>query len=308
MMNFENRPRKPEVHIPTAEDYTDNPILFGLLNKLPSELATFHITKIETENLSDNEAQEYLEGILQKREDVSRVSEVSDKNIEKYFKGRELEIFSLLESTVFFDTENHLGNGMTAKVKAYLLETNEVEVPMAIKYVTTPNAKTLSASGEHDVILEVERIQEIEEIEKKDADVLEHIRVPHPYFHHKNKDIQCYGMELIDGVTLEQGTNNNWSDELRDDIKRSLEKIPLQKLFDEVDLFFNNMHDYCLHGDIKPANIMVRRDGTFYVIDFGQSVLSSRISDKQRDQFETIKQDEKDQTKSAIRFLYKSLF
>jgi RIO-like serine/threonine protein kinase len=155
------------------------------------------------------------------------------------------------------------------------------------------------------MIVEVERILEIEQLEEKDKDRLSHLKVPHPYFHHRTKNIQCYGMEYIDGVTLEQAAEGKWGREgVEEDIKNSLEKLSLEAILSEIDIFYDNMHDYCLHGDMKPANMMIDRDGMFYIIDFGQSILVSHIPDKASSQLDVLRDDERKISKDAVKRLF----
>lgn len=309
-MNFEKSNFAEEVYEEVyIDDYQDNLELQSLLKQLPKELVARHIEKIEKNRLSEEESVSYLKEVLKKREEATRISVVSDEGIREHFVGQEEEIFRQIEGSIFTSTNNLLGTGMTARVKGYVFETAAIQVPMAVKYIVTPTAKTLTAEAEHGVISEVERMLEVESREKKDSEKLKHIRVPHPYFHHKNERIQCYGMELIPGVTLDQAINGQWHyPEEKEEIKKSLENTSLETLFSEVEIFYENMHDYCLHGDMKPGNLMISHDGTFFVIDFGQSILTTNISDKEREQFETLKEDEIKQTKDAIRYLYTSLF
>jgi RIO-like serine/threonine protein kinase len=60
------------------------------------------------------------------------------------------------------------------------------------------------------------------------------------------------------------------------------------------------MHTVCVHGDMKAGNIMVTRDGRFYVIDFGQSMVETDINDKARDQFEVLKDDDRNLARLAV--------
>ena len=52
---------------------------------------------------------------------------------------------------------------------------------------------------------------------------------------------------------------------------------------------------------------MVSRDGHFYVIDFGQSVLASGVNEQSASAFGEIKDMEKKQAKDAIRFFLDAL-
>jgi RIO-like serine/threonine protein kinase len=60
------------------------------------------------------------------------------------------------------------------------------------------------------------------------------------------------------------------------------------------------MHTVCLHGDIKPANLMVSRDGRIMPIDLGQAVLTNNISEADYESFENLKEDEKKKAKLVL--------
>lgn len=298
------REQREELTPATIDDFGDMPQVQNLLHRLPPELQSVHATRIST--MDEDDAFVYMHELLEHRESAMRESVVSDEGVAPYFHAHEREIWKDLETRVFLDPENFLGSGQTAKVKKYELQDSrtKTEIPLAVKYLLTPTEKTLSVSGEHDLIREVERVHAIEEAEHEiHADNLR-IRVPHPYFYYKNEKTQCYGMEYIDGITLEQGIRGDYDKDLKEALQQNLQTLKRDDLFEEVDLFFDAVHHVCLHGDIKPGNIMVSREGKFYVIDFGQSVLAHEIGDKDREAFEVLKQDEKDGTKGAItRFL-----
>lgn len=305
-MKFENIPvpgRKPS----PLEAYEDDEAIYDLLRQLPDELVSLHTSKIEDEAMSDQEAQEYLRRILEKRESAARISEVSDETLKQYFVGREAEIFRYIEEDLAVGDRNLLGSGGTAKVKAFRFETPEIEIPMAVKYLVTPLSDTLTAEGEHDMLVEVERLQQVEDLEKKDADKLRHVRVPHPYFHHKGGEVQCYGMELVDGMTLHDIEQGDWTEGQREAFREVLESVPLETVLEEIEIFFKNMHDFCLHGDVKAANIMIGGNGTFYVIDFGQSKLIANL-EYDVDQLAMKREDEITHAKDAVRHFYQRLF
>jgi hypothetical protein len=120
-----------------ANDYIDNPELYKLILKLPNELALLHVDKIESGNMSDDEAVLYIKDILIKRESANTVSEISDSEIRESLVGRESEIFNYIENDLFLDQNSQIGNGMTAKVKLYQIETEKLLIPTAIKYLVT---------------------------------------------------------------------------------------------------------------------------------------------------------------------------
>ena len=215
------------------------------------------------------------------------------------FAGREEEIYGLIETKVFEDHENLLGAGTTARIKGYEVTDGEKVLRLAIKYLVSPNDKTLSASGEHDMITEVERIQRVEEIEASGE--FEHISVHHPYFHLKTSKIESYGMQLIEGFNLDLEQFKTGNKTISPELATKISELDLAAVNNEIERFFNRMHEYCLHGDIKPRNIMIDNDGKFYIIDFGQSVLAHEIDENGRDQFDQLKHDEIKATNDMIK-------
>ncbi len=173
--------------------------------------------------------------------------------------------------------------------------------------MVTPTQKTLSVSGEHDLLEEVERLQRIEQAEREQVGTARFIKVPHPYFYHRSSKVQCYGMEEIDGINLQQGTEGEYDPELGKQLREVFGNISFEDIAQEVEHFFDAMHSVCLHGDVKPANLMVSKEGIFYVIDFGQSVHANTIYDKNQAAFENLKDEEKKNAKNAIRFFLDAL-
>lgn len=277
---------------------------YSLLIQLPYELGKKHITIVEDKDLNDTDALNYFTEIVNRRQEAVTITVISDTGLREIIGDTEKSFLREIETSVFESPD--IGAGQTARVKRFALPTDQGVTQMAIKYLLTPNKRTLSAAGEHDMIHEVERIETIEAIERQ-ADV-NLIRVPHPYFHHKSNHIQCYGMELVDGITLQEIIDNTANSEIREKLRVSLAHVSESALLKEVERFFQHMHTYCLHGDIKPLNIMVNTAGTFYIIDFGQSVLVDSIPDSGRAQLDNLKEDELAQTKYAMKVFLRKLF
>jgi serine/threonine protein kinase len=278
-----------------------NTSYFLLLRRLPEALAVRHVAHIEMHALNEEESEEYLKGILEKRGEALTETVISDMDFLERIKDQKDEILEQIETDVFTNTENFLGSGMTARVKFFEIsdERSKEKLPVAVKYLLTPTKMTLSASAEHDMLVEVGRIQTIELLEE-DAH-LKFIKVPHPYFHHQNSKIQCYGMELVDGFDLSHELESMEEGVDRTLLIDKLSALDISNVENEIDVFFTRMHTYCIHGDMKPANIMVNKDGMFYVIDFGQSRLVSDISDKAQDQLYTLREDEIRIAKACVR-------
>jgi uncharacterized protein YbcI len=303
-MKFEPVPKMVSgKHEVTAEDYENTPAIYNLLKQLPPALIQRHAEKID--NSTDEEVVIFLKDLLKKREQSLVISEISDPELQKHFQGREKEIFSYIENDLSVGDKHLLGEGATAKVKAYYFETSEVAIPMAVKYVFTPIEGTISAAEEHRVLIEVERMQIIEKIESGDIEKHKHVRVPHPYFQYDSGKIQCYGMELIKGLNLHEAIQGEWFDEeQKTKVREAIGHIPLEEIRKEFEIFIENMHQFCLHRDIKPANIMISEEGMFYLIDFGQSELVTNMHGKNPEQIASLKQDELRRAKDAISQFY----
>jgi serine/threonine protein kinase len=295
-----------------VSDYEDEPY-YRLLRKLPKELAKNHMRYADAQAMTNEEIANYLTEIVANRREAITVSGISDPAIQEIFKGEEAQLFHTLETTVFHNPDNYLGEGMTARVKLFDVQTTQdtkdQPLRMAIKYIITPTAKTLTAEQEHGVIIEVERMRMIEAAEKAFPRRSKYIRVPHPYLYHSTEHVDLYGMECIDGITLEQAAREGM---LHQDMKEALRNsqlmtVPKEELDGYIERFVHTMHQYCLHGDIKPRNIMVNREGVLYIIDFGQSVMLHNMPNKSEDAVENLKSAEIEQTKTAVHSLIHKL-
>lgn len=276
---------------PDIEDYTDE-TFYPLLKRIPKELVSKHLEVIERNGYSNEEASEYLSEVIDRRKEVLTETVVSDTSLLEKIRDQKEAIFKYIETELFNDPESLIGAGMTARIKQFMIEDEKTSesIPLAVKYLVTPTAMTLSVSAEHDMLLEVERIQAVEELE---ADAhLTMIKVPHPYFHHQNSEIQCYGMQLVDGFDLSKDLAGMVPGEAKDALVEKLAALDETVLENEIRTFYRKMHEYCLHGDMKPANLMVDSNGVFYIIDFGQSRLISDIPDKAREQLYVLQDDE----------------
>ncbi len=297
-------PKPPAEEAYDLEDFRDNETLYKLLSRLPKNLRDEHMTRIG--HLSTDKAEGYLYALHERRDAALRESGVSDEGLKPFFEAHKEEIWEALETRVFNGTENHVGAGTTARIKRLDFsefggEGSEAAPKVAVKFLVSPNEKTLSASGEHDMILEVEKFQAIEraEILANGADL--RVRVPHPYFYYQKGKFQCYGMEEIDGINLEQGREGRYDAALGDDMRTSLKDIDRDAL--------TVLHRAgLLHGDIKPRNLMMSREGILYVIDLGQSLLATHVNESSVESFENLKDAEKRNTKDAVRFFLTKLF
>jgi hypothetical protein len=291
------------------------PELFKYLSRLPKNLWSRHFDALQ--ELAEKHASEpketvaemridYILGILQGRESAIVEFNTNDPKIrETAFGSKErVEKFGNSLRELLVTDGNLLGFGQTARVKSMKLD--ELEEPIGVKYLLTPTPKTLSVDGEHDLLYEAETLTSIEG-SKERVGTFEHIGVPHPYFYFKRGELQCYGMSQIDGVTVEEIFNDDGGyHPIRDKVLQTLKTCYLSEdektaFTAEIDTFMRTVHEVCLHGDIKPKNIMVDVSGRFYLIDFGQSVPMRTMTDTTRQQFENLQDKERADIATCIR-------
>ena len=283
-----------------------------LFRKLPHELWKRHfegLERIAADNAgADAETiaakkSEYLSTLLEARrlglEEYKSNDTFFSENISEGQLGGRLQ--ELLDSP-----EDLLGSGQTARVKRLLLRGGSTA---AVKYLLTPTQKTLSAEGEHDMLYEVETITRIEAEEKK-FNAGRRIRVPHPYFFYKSDRLQCYGMQEIKGMTIDELFDENTPNTIeltdrRETVLHALREkyassAERNELYAELESFAHAMHEVCLHGDVKLGNVMVDERGDIYLIDFGQSVDMNLMSENTREQFENLQNDERKQLVTCL--------
>lgn len=302
----------------TPEDIEDelretNPVLLPYFRQMPVDLWPRHFEALEKlaaevggePDVLRARSVEYLSGVLEGRNRALTEYVISDESLRGVLAnipGGE-EGFGEKMQEVLASPRNALGEGQTARVKRVVLEGFDRSV--AVKFLLTPTAKTLSVNGEHDMLREVETITMIEG-EEEHLGAGRYIRVPHPYFYYKRKELQCYGMSEVRGMTLEELLDEkNVRVPLRSSVLAAAQKLfaskeAVQGLQGEVDLFVEAMHKVCLHGDIKLKNIMVDEDGMLYLIDFGQSVPVDTASEKTREQFENLQDRERAQMHTIV--------
>lgn len=299
-MTFEGPTKKNNVYNP--DDYLDTSFYTTLI-QLPRPLACDHLAIIDSRGFTDAEALAYLLEIINRRKEATTSTKISDPEFQKLLASTENNFLNQVETTIFQSPS--IGVGGTAQIKSHEIPSETGSLKIAIKYLLTPNPNTISVAEEHDMVREVEDIQEIERLGKQAH--IDLIRVPHPYFFHQSGRVQCYGMELITGLNLQDVIDGNIDDAMYHEINNSLSGVPEDILYNQVETFFNQMHTYCLHGDIKPKNLMLSTEGKFYVIDFGQSVLVSKIPEEGRDALDSKMDQEVERTKMIINRALKKL-
>lgn len=302
MESFERPSQKPkeEAFPVELDDFVDRPQLYVALKRLPAAIRELHMPKVEP--MDEMDGLMYLTTIIERREKANTQFKLSDESIAKEYRGREQTLQRELETTVLNDTENFIGDGQTADVKRFTYTDGDEERRLAVKYVSRPRAHTLDVDEEHDLLSEVEQLQRIEAIEKERG-ATRYIKVPHPYFYLRSGRVQCYGMEEVDGINLLKFRKGETDPQMLADMRESFRGIDRAALQAEITKFFEAMHTICYHGDIfidRPGNIMASRDGTFYVIDFGEATRGSKIDEQLEDFYKEEKEKELEAAKIEI--------
>lgn len=320
MERRKERGRSPDTTQDFARDdmeaeLADRPEVLRAFRRLPAQLWARHFARIQdiahrapTKDPADvtKEQMKYLASVTEARHQAMEEVNIGDRAFAQTvarMRGHEAlgaRVEELLESP-----EGSLGAGTTARVKSLRIAGHK---PLAVKYLLTPTEKTLSADAEYDMLREVEIVSKIEVEEERQG--VRNVLVPHPYFFYKSEKVQCYGMEEIRGVTIEQLLAEGTSDTLErherkqdawNALRERYEDAASQKaLREELETFMRAVHEVCLHGDIKLANFMIDEGGYVYLIDFGQSVSVNTESEKTRDQFDNLKVLERDQAATCL--------
>ena len=95
------------------------------------------------------------------------------------------------------------------------------------------------------------------------------IRVPDVYFYHMSEFGTCFGMENIDGKSLDRIMENPEAVDFLDVIRSQKQEDVIARMRN----FVLQMHSKkkIVHRDFSPRNVMVDREGNWYVIDFGRA-------------------------------------
>lgn len=303
-----------------AELDDTEPELLRYFRLLPKELWKKHFETLEGFESSAGEKTEaskehrinYILGVIEAREHAIVDYGVAEETLRERLSSAPegIEGFGRKLGETLLASGNLLGSGTTARVKS--MHIDELEWPIAVKYLLTPTKKTLSINAEYDMLREVETITKVENAARR-LGAGQYIRVPHPHFYYKRGKLQCYGMSQIDGATLEEvmadenKRTSKGSDALVSLKKRLASPEAKDAFRREVDIFMRAMHEICLHGDIKYKNLMLDEQGVLYLIDFGQSVAMMNMTQNTREQFENLQDHERAQMDECVRGILKKL-
>ncbi len=225
-----------------------------LLRTLPKDLS-------DTWRAKSEEIDSLDEAILTVQNFISQRNVVKEKIFTKIHEIKNEQIKDEVRKVIrhigdtFGSVEHYLGEGQIGKVYRTSYASH-----VCVKYITESNM--LERHGNT-------MSQEIKYLEDLEGFVVEGIRVPMVYFDHMSENISCYGMETIEGKSLDQIIADPHSCEFLDVLKKQDMKDVLRRM----KLFIQKLHDEMkiVHRDLATRNIMVSATGDWYVIDFGKA-------------------------------------
>lgn len=224
-----------------------------LISLLPKELQNRWIDQIE--ELEIDEAITFVQNIIAKREEAKEKIFTNVYNLESEVLQKEVRSVLRDVETTLGNESYFLGEGAVAKV---------YETPYAphvcVKYIV--NNEMLERHGNT-------MRQEADYLVLLDNFSVEGIRIPKIHFRYMSENVVCFGMEKVDGMSLDKIINDRDSCDFLEVITRQ----DKSKVLHAMKSFISKMHDdmKVVHRDLAPRNIMVDRNGVWYVIDFGKA-------------------------------------
>jgi tRNA A-37 threonylcarbamoyl transferase component Bud32 len=227
--------------------------LTRLLAKLPADLR--EIWREKTDDFSIDAAISTIQDVLKSR-DVAKerifttINEIRNPSLQEEVRAA----VRTVESS-FGRAELFVGNGSVAEVY-YIPEAPHV----CVKYLINP-----AMAREHGNNFR----EESQYLNHMKGFIVDGIRVPDLLFYHMSDFGTCFGMEKIDGKSINIITDNPESIDFLEVIK----KQDMQEVLKKMRNFITKMHTEkkLVHRDLTARNIMIDRDGNWYVIDFGRA-------------------------------------
>lgn len=224
-----------------------------LLNQLPKELRGRW--EREADNLNLDEAILLVKKVLNDRNIAKETIFTSINEIDDPILKEELRKAVKTVEGSFGRADLFVGNGSVAEVY-YIPEAPHV----CVKYLINPNM-----AREHGNNFR----EESQHLNHMKGLVVDGIRVPNLLFYHMSDFGTCFGMEKIDGKSINIITDSPDSIDYLDVIKKQDMNVVLLRMRN----FITKMHEEkkLVHRDLTARNIMVDRNGDWYIIDFGRA-------------------------------------
>lgn len=237
----------------TQKVYTEDR-LEELFLKLPVALRV--AWRVKTDEMDIVDAVKSVEDVLNRRavakEKVfTRIHLIENTEIQKEVRGVIHEI-----ETTFGNGDYFLGNGSVAHV---------YEMPyskhVCVKYLVHPDMMREHGNNFSD---------ECSYLSDMHRFTVGGIRVPDVFFDHMSDFGSCFGMEKIDGYSLNIIMEGRIKTE---EVAQLIRKQDVNDVVSRMREFIDRMHKEkkIVHRDLSPRNIMVDKNGNWYVIDFGRS-------------------------------------
>lgn len=227
--------------------------LHRLLHALPKELRDKW--EEETDALELDKAIVLIQKILVDRVTAKEKIFTSLGDIENPELKEEVRSAIKTVETSFNNPQLFIGNGSVAEV---------YEIPgaphLCVKYLVNP-----AMAREHGNNFR----EEAQYLDDMHGYEVEGIKSPRLLFYHSSDFGTCFGMEKIDGKSINIITDNPDAIDYVDVIRKQDMNDVLRRMRN----FITSMHTdkKIVHRDLTARNIMVDRKGDWYVIDFGRA-------------------------------------
>ncbi len=238
---------------PQQEDHKEE-VLEDLLHQLPEELAEKWRQKIESVTSLDD-AILMIRNVLVARNNAkekmfTKIQDIKDPEIQEEVRG----VIGIIESTL--GNEDHfIGSGSIARVY-----TTPYAPHVCVKYIVDQNMLERHGNTMR---------QEVDYLVDLDTFCVEGIRIPRVYFQHMSENVTCFGMETVDGMSLDKIIENPHDCSFLE----LLQKQDMAEVLRKMKVFLTKLQEEkkIVHRDLATRNIMVDKNGTWYVIDFGKA-------------------------------------
>lgn len=224
-----------------------------LLAKLPAELRGQWERKADELDLDG--AITLIKSVIAARHEVKEKIFTDIENIENpELKEEVRSVVHAIENT-FGDANFFVGNGSVAEV---------YHMPYAphvcVKYLVHPDIAREHGNNFRD---------EKGYLEDMHRYMVEGVRVPDVYFYHMSDFGTCFGMENIDGLSLDRIIEKPETVDFLDVIRSQKQ----EEVVGRIGKFITSMHRdrKIVHRDLSPRNIMIDREGNWFIIDFGRA-------------------------------------
>lgn len=235
------------------ENQVEEQDLENLLNTLPVELKK-RITE-ETDDMDLAEALRHVSDFIEKRNHAkdrifTHIHEIKNPEIQ----AEVLAVAQQIENN-FGNSDYFLGGGTVGKVYR-----TPYAPHVCVKYIFDTNMQVRHGNTMRD---------EIGYLEDLDGFTVEGVKVPQVYFDHISDKVTCFGMETIEGLSLDQIIDNPEACDFINELRTQNQQEVLRRM----KMFIEKLHKEknIVHRDLATRNIMVDKKGGWYVIDFGKA-------------------------------------